>query len=447
MRTSTYRQHSCTVHEHRFDVPLDHSRPLDAAAGNPSIEIFAREIVRAGGEDLPHMVYLQGGPGYGGPRPGDFRDGWIGALLEKHRVVLLDQRGTGQSGRLDARSLIEGGDFTRPDGSTDDQALADHLMLFRQDQIVRDAEVVREALTGGRKWSTLGQSYGGFLTLAYLSQAPEALEKCLITGGLPGLVHIDEIYRRTYGLTAARNRAYLRLHPGDEQVIREVAAHLRDTEELLPSGERLSPARFRAVGLGLGIQTRTDLLHYLLEGPWVTLRGQRRLSSQFLEGVAAELASTPMYGVLHETIYAGATPELAGTPTNWSADRLAEEIPGFAKDADPLDTSEPYHLTGEHMMKSFFEDDPALRPFAGAMQILATRTDWPAVYLPEVLAACEVPVVAAVYHDDMFVPRDLSLATAELIGARTWVTSEYQHDGLRASGAKVVTHLLELSED
>ncbi|MDK8238736.1 prolyl aminopeptidase, partial [Actinomyces urogenitalis] len=84
-----------------------------------------------------------------------------------------------------------------------------------------------------------------------------------------------------------------------------------------------------------------------------------------------------------------------------SADRLAEEIPGFAKDADPLDESEPYYLSGEHMMRSFFDEDPFLRPFAKACDILATRTDWPAVYIPEVLTHNTVPVAAAVYYDDM----------------------------------------------
>lgn len=437
MRTTTHVLHSCTVHEHRLDLPLDHSRPI--GPDNPRIEVFAREIIRPGGEDLPHLVFLQGGPGGKGPRQGDFRDGWIGEALKEFRVVLLDQRGTGQSTRMDWQALQD---------LPDDRARADRLMLFRQDQIIADAEAFRAEITGGAKWTTLGQSYGGFLTLSYLSAAPEALEACLVTGGLPGLVHVDEIYRSTYEKTAARNRFYFSRHPDDERVIREVAAHLRDTEERLPTGERLSTERFRMIGMGLGMQTRTDMLHYLLEGPWVSVRGSRRLSSEFLEGVAAEVAMNPMYGVLQEAIYACATPELAGTATAWSADRLAEEVPGFAKDADPLDDSEPYYLTGEHMIRRIFDEDPVLAPLAGTTDLLASRTDWPSVYSPERLAENEVPLAAAVYYDDMFVPRELSLATAEAVrGARTWVTNEYQHDGVRASGGRVFSHLLELVHD
>lgn len=437
MRTTTYVQHSCTVHEHRLEVPLDHSKPLSPT--NPKIEIFAREIIRPGGEKLPHLVFLQGGPGGKGPRQGDFRDGWIGEALKEFRVVLLDQRGTGQSTRMDWQALQE---------LTDDQARADHLMLFRQDQIIKDAEAFRAEITDGAKWTTLGQSYGGFLTLAYLSTAPEAVETSLVTGGLPGLVHVDDIYRLSYEKTAARNRFYFSRYPGDEQKIREVAAHVRDTEELLPTGERLSSERLRMIGMSLGMQSRTDMLHYLLEGPFVTLRGERRLSLEFLEGVAAEVAMNPMYGVLQEAIYACATPELAGTATAWSADRLAEEVPGFAKDADPLDASEPYYLTGEHMMRRIFDEDPALAPLAGTSDILAARTDWPAVYSPERLAANEVPIAAAVYEEDMFVPRELSLATAQAVrNTRTWITNEYQHDGLRASSGRVFAHLLELLRD
>jgi hypothetical protein len=38
------------------------------------------------------------------------------------------------------------------------------------------------------------------------------------------------------------------------------------------------------------------------------------------------------------------------------------------------------------------------------------------------------------------------MATAALLpGLRTWVTSEYEHNGLRASGEGVLDHLLDLA--
>lgn len=152
----------------------------------------------------------------------------------------------------------------------------------------------------------------------------------------------------------------------------------------------------------------------------------------------------PIYGVFQEYIYACSTPDLEGTATIWAADRLAEEVPGFAKDADPLDTSEPYYLTGEHFMRRVFEEDPGLAPLKGAADILASTTQASPVYLPDVLATNTVPVAAAVYYDDMFVPRELSLDTGELMGARCYITNEYQHDGSAYSGGAVVSHLLDL---
>jgi hypothetical protein len=52
------------------------------------------------------------------------------------------------------------------------------------------------------------------------------------------------------------------------------------------------------------------------------------------------------------------------------------------------------------------------------------------------LAANEVPVVAAVCHDDMYVDREQALVTADAVrGLRTWVTDAYAHDGVRADAA------------
>ena len=51
MHTESYLHHGHTVYEHRLDVPLDHLRP--AGEDNPTIQVFAREVVRKGHEDAP----------------------------------------------------------------------------------------------------------------------------------------------------------------------------------------------------------------------------------------------------------------------------------------------------------------------------------------------------------------------------------------------------------
>jgi hypothetical protein len=61
----------------------------------------------------------------------------------------------------------------------------------------------------------LGQSFGGFCTVSYLSQAPEGIRAAFITGGLPGLrTTADELYRATYPLVVAKNHAQLRALSG-----------------------------------------------------------------------------------------------------------------------------------------------------------------------------------------------------------------------------------------
>ena len=51
-------------------------------------------------------------------------------------------------------------------------------------------------------------------------------------------------------------------------------------------------------------------------------------------------------------------------------------------------------------------------------------------------------MAALVYHDDMFVPADLSIETAGRIkGLEPWITNEHEHDGLRADGANVFEKL------
>ncbi|NTS21711.1 alpha/beta fold hydrolase, partial [Bacteroides fragilis] len=63
----------------------------------------------------------------------------------------------------------------------------DRLKLLRQDNIVRDAERLREYL-GIDKWSLFGQSFGGFCITSYVSLFPESVDKAFLTGGLRALL-------------------------------------------------------------------------------------------------------------------------------------------------------------------------------------------------------------------------------------------------------------------
>ncbi|MGW1011149.1 alpha/beta fold hydrolase [Streptomyces termitum] len=432
---TTYRQPGTVVTDHRFPVPLDHAHP-----DGEQIEVYAREIAASGlsaaeRERLPWLVYLEGGPGFGARRFVG-RQAWLDRALREFRVLLLDQRGTGRSTPANRQTLPARGDAA---------AQADHLTHFRADSIVKDCELIRRRLTGGAPWTVLGQSFGGFCAVHYLSTAPEGLERVLITGGLPSLhATADEVYTAAYPRVRRKNEAHFARYPDDAEHVRAIAAHLLEHETALPGGGLLTAESFQSLGILLGSGDGTHQLHHLLEGAFVRAPGGPVLADAFLEQVQAHLsyAGHPLYAVLHEAIYAQGK-----GPTAWAAERIRADFPEFDA-AAALAAGRPVLLTGETIHPWHFTADPALRPLRETAELLARRDDWTPLYDPARLAVNEVPVAAAVYHDDMYVDTAHSLETARAIrGLRTWVTDEFEHDGVRAGGPRVLDRLLALSRD
>jgi pimeloyl-ACP methyl ester carboxylesterase len=408
VRVGTYRAPNFVFVEHEFELPLDHSVP-----DGPTVTVFAREVVTPGREhdELPWLVFLQGGPGSEAPRLLKLIDQtWWERALKDYRLLLLDQRGTGRSTPVG----------TPPDMSANEQA--EYLTHFRADSIVRDAEAIRTVL-GIEKWSVLGQSFGGFCVVNYLSQARDGLAEAFITGGLPPLdKHPDDVYRATYERARAKNRAYYERYPEDRERVLRIVERLESDDVRLPSGDRLTARRFRQVGHVLGMSYGAETVHYIVELPFG--------SPAFLHDVEQSqmFPRNPLYAVIHEACYA------PGVATRWSAERV---FPDELRD-------DPTFLTGEHIHPWMFEEYGALRPWAEAAQILADH-EWPALYDVEGLAENEVPGAAAIYAGDMYVPREFSEETASRIrGLRSWLTNEYEHDGLRANGERVLGRLLDL---
>ncbi|MFF7728433.1 alpha/beta fold hydrolase [Streptomyces sp. NPDC008001] len=427
---SVLRQPGLVLTDHHFDVPLDHDDP----AGE-QIRVYAREVVAASRQhdELPWLVYLQGGPGFPAGRPVG-RENWLDRALEDYRVLLLDQRGTGRSTPATRQTL--------PLRGTPAQQ-ADYLAHFRADSIVRDCEHIRRQLLGDRPWTVLGQSFGGFCAVTYLSHAPEGLAEVLITGGLPGLgADADAVYRAAYPRMERKVLAHYARYPGDEAAARRIAAHLAEHEEVLADGTLLSVEAFQQLGILLGTGDGSHRLHYLLEDAFVGTVAGPRLSDAFGEQVAAILshAHCPLYALLHEAIYAQ-----DGTATHWAAERVRAEFPQFAADGGP---GGRFLFTGETVHPWMLRTHPALRPLRHTAELLAERKGWTPLYDPEQLARNTVPVAAAVYHDDLYVDTAHSLRTARAIrGLRTWVTDEFEHDGLRAGGRTVLDRLLRLVRD
>ena len=418
---TSFRHPGTVLTDRFFGVPLDHQRP-----DGEQIEVFAREVVAAdkADADLPWLLFLQGGPGFAAQRP-EGRESWLDRALNDYRVLLLDQRGTGRSCPANRRTLARLG----PD---DPQAQADYLTHFRADSIVLDAELIRRELTD-EPWSVLGQSFGGMCTVTYLSFAPHGIREAFITGGLPGLtVTVNDVYRRTYRTVAAKNAAHYERYPDDVNQARQVAEYLATRDVRLPDGAPLTVAAFQSAGAMLGQSGGSHALHYLLEDPFAG----DELSDVFRYAMMNELsfATGPLYALLHEAAYA------QGFATRWSAQRIRAEFEEFGSG---VTGSDPLYFTGEMIYPWMIDADPVLRPFRQVADILAERDDWPPLYDPTRLAANQVPVAAAIYYHDMYVDRELSIQTAQAIrGLQAWVTSEYEHDGLRVSNGAVLDRLI-----
>lgn len=419
---ATHRIPGLVLREHAFELPLDYQNP------GPTISVYAREVVAPGKEnaDLPYLVFFQGGPGSGAPRPVS-PTGWLGRALQDYRVLLLDQRGTGRSTPATAQTLA---------GFASAQAQADYLMHFRADNIVRDAEAIRRQLIRDATWSILGQSYGGFCAMRYLSAAPEGLRHVLITGGIPSLWRpADDVYRATFRRVIDKNRQYYQRYPGDAVRVRAIVDHLQQEAVRLPGGGLLTAQRFLQLGLQFGMSDGFEAVHYLLEDAFVAgSGGQAVLSWSFLNRVeqALNFDTNPIYALLQEACYTQAS------ASQWSAQRVMEEFPEFA-----LHGTEPVLFTGEMVFPWMFDAYAQLQPLKGAAEILARTDTWPALYDLERLSQNTVPVAAAVYYDDMYVHREFSEETARMVpNMRLWITNEYEHNGLRADGGALLGHLL-----
>ena len=421
--TAPYTVRGLQVQDHSFQVPLDHSHPT-----GQKITVFARELsdARLDAAQLPWLLFLQGGPGGKGNRPTGL-NGWLAEAAKHFRVLMLDQRGTGLSTPANRQTLPLQGDVA---------AQADYLSHFRATDIVADAELIRAEL-GSAPWSIFGQSYGGFCALTYLSFAPEGVREALITGGLGPLSGpAEQVYEATFARLRSRNTEYFAKYPQDRELLARILAHVADTTERLPTGERLSPERVQMLGNYLGGNTRFDALHFALEDAFLDTSDGVRLSDTFLATVAAQVSrsTNPLYALLHESIY------VQDSASNWAAQRVLAKQPDFRPDA-----AAPF-LTGEMVYPWYFEQDPALVPLRPLADVLAARTaGWGALYDLAQLGCNRVPAAAAVYTDDIYVDRDISLATAAAVkGLQVWETDEFHHDGIADDGEGIFARLLQM---
>ncbi|MFA0161256.1 alpha/beta fold hydrolase [Vibrio splendidus] len=415
--TTLYRQHS-------FELPLDYQ-----AKDGQQIQVFARELVDLAkdAQELPWLIYFQGGPGFPSPRVSG-QSGWLKRALQSYRVLLLDQRGTGNSTVISHETLAP----------LSPEQQVEYLTHFRADNIVRDAEAIREQF-GVKQWSTIGQSFGGFCTLSYLSLFPQSLQRCYVTGGIPSIEReADDVYRATYKRVEDKNRAFFAQFPQAQAMCREISDYLLNNDVRLPNGQVFTVEQFQLIGINLGGGEANLPMYFTLESAFVEVNGSKQLSYSFLNQMQQEQGylTNPIYAILHESIYC------QGTASNWSAHRVREQYSHFN-----YQTGSEFWFTGEMVYPWMFDQLETLKPLREAANMLAEKSDWGSLYNAEQLSMNMVPMACAVYADDMYVELDYSRETlANIPNSKAWITNEYEHNGLRVDGERIVDKLVTMVE-
>lgn len=410
--------------QHFFDLPLDHNN-----TSSDTIRVFAREVYQPASEhkDLPYLVYFQGGPGFGANRPMG-NDGWIKRATQEFKVLLLDQRGTGLSSPINYQSLAH----------LSPEQQAEHLTFYRADSIIQDAELIRKQLIGDNKWSIIGQSFGGFCVLKYLSDAPQSLNEAYITGGIPSLeLPAEDVYKATYQRVQQKNNDFFKRFPDAQQRVNELAKLISEEPVYLATGEQLTVEMLQATGINLGVEQGPETLYYLLEQAIIDDGKTRYINPLFLTHFSTllDFNTNPIFAILHESIYC------QQQASQWAAHRVRAQFDEFN-----YQVGRDLKFTGEMVYPWFFEQFNNLKPLQQAAEILAQKQDWSMLYDVEQLANNSVPVAAAIYSEDMFVEMKYSLETAAKVNNLTyWLTSEYEHNGIRMDGEHILDKLISLN--
>ncbi|KAL7427965.1 hypothetical protein ACHAXH_001609 [Discostella pseudostelligera] len=482
------------------------------------------------------LLYLQGGPGFGCAAPsvglglGTSSSSWAAKVLSGggvtntegktfERVVLMDQRGTGKSSPISKRRLEklfpelflleDGGEETENDDtrmakvSKAVEDATEYLARFRADSIVRDAEWVKEALirrpspstttTGGEEkkkveeapgnqddpqpWgAALGQSYGGFCLMTYLSSIAHPPKLCLFTGGIaPAYTPVREVYDRLWLRVAERNYKYYNKYPGDVGIVKRIVRRLSSSSlppVKLPSGGVLTARRFLQLGLGLGGSPGSSFanLHSLINSAFLYDDDDDEFSGAFLKRIDHEQSfdDAPLYFLLHESIYADGP--ISG-PTEWAAHSSYESIIvsthtefDYRQTSTIDDHARPTLFFGEMVFPWMAHGDYAELSGHGMRKLsetLATKRDWSPLYdkhnmRTALLGECankppKSKAASATYYDDMYVDFNCAMRLlgrgAPLEGVKVWITNEYQHSGLRDDGANIISRLVNMAKE
>ena len=138
---------------------------------------------------------------------------------------------------------------------------------------MRDFEYLRLVGFGGKPWVTLGQSYGGFLTLSYLSLFPEGIAASFTCGGIPHVpASASEVYAHTFPRMAAKTQQYYDRYPADVDRVAALADALEAQKPVLPDGSPMTVERLQLMGSDFGMKPSFERMHWIIDHAFVDWR-------------------------------------------------------------------------------------------------------------------------------------------------------------------------------
>jgi pimeloyl-ACP methyl ester carboxylesterase len=171
-----------------FEVPEDHDQP----AGRKLSLRVAVIPAEAGGRDPDPVFFLAGGPGQAATEIYPAVADSLARVARKRDIVLVDQRGTGSSARLDCSDLSKPDSVDRSDAAElalvaacgEKLSKTADLRRYGSEDFVRDLDLVRDAL-GAQRVNLVGSSYGTRAALVYARRFPDRVRTLVLDGVAP----------------------------------------------------------------------------------------------------------------------------------------------------------------------------------------------------------------------------------------------------------------------
>jgi pimeloyl-ACP methyl ester carboxylesterase len=288
--------------------------PDDASAGWIYIH-FEFHPHSAAGQSLGTLVATEGGPGYPATQSRADYLALFQPLLRERDVLMMDNRGTGQSGAVDCHELQTVEKWTVESVAHCGETLGARAPLYGTTYAADDLAAVVQAL-GLDKIDLYGDSYGTYFEQTFAARHPQALRSIVLDGAYP-LAARDYAWYPTYApamrdkfnLACARSPACAQL-PGTS------LDHIQPALEEL----RRSPSEARAFDIDAHEQRfladASQLAIVMMGGApaFTTVRETDAAARAFAQG-----DRLPLLRLMAETIAAVDSRDPSANVTKWSA--------------------------------------------------------------------------------------------------------------------------------